>query len=616
MANIVWANTKGFQTSASQLEDAWRPTALAILSSIPSTWNGLAVSVQVNYTTNGDHSPNSLHKKGLAVDCNLWVGGELVRTYNVGVADPSHTVSIQGRTYSVRAIYSELLGDTAKSQGCRWGGDFGGGLKPKYDPMHFDAGKNNCPPGFKLSGDGDTIIETGSNDEPIIPPNALASSMYSEGAGNETSSDSQSVKTSVDNSTVYIGYGFSLSDLSTSTYGLIPINRMLIDADISVDSASALSEFAGLKGSAAVSKYNEHKELSISDDSATMLLASQVDALLKYLESNNGFKASDHPVEISTAIASYFVGKNMSTAENVAQVKEMLNICGKTSAEAAVELARYIETKSTGLPSDIKARRASEVQLLRNYNADKNTAYSNSITTTEYKGNYDSEEAKLSNQLNSQMDEIRNLLSSRKSSSSDPASSEYDETFNDVEQSTLDAVASLMQNQQVSTDLFFGTKERDYIYRMKTKNFYTELSRALNCKVTKIDDLMESESLLKNHSDYTLKQMYAMIPYSTGLAYSVKKNSVNRCLYRIRLIEANIKAHESDLIGYGCPSTNSYTEIGTFLATLPFRMTAVAVAELIHNIESVFGRLAILKEQLRLEKANLAKLRKDASRYA
>lgn len=614
MATVIWATDRnGYTTSSNQLDDSWRSTALAILDAVPSTWNGHSVKIQINYTRNGGHAAKGMHPKGLAFDSNLIIGGVLVRTGNIGTAKKTDTFSVGGKTYLVFDLYSELLGNTATSNGCTWGGNF---RTTPYDPMHVQAGSSFAPKGYKISNDGENIIEVGSTDKAVLPSDYIGSDMYSGDAGSSTKLDSESAIVSTANATSYIGYGFSLSDINVSTYGNVPLNTILSDAGIPVDAVVALNDFAGVKGSTIADKIKSHPELAISEDNATSLLANQINALLKYIEHSKGFKANEHPSEISTAIASYFIGKNMSDSGNISQLSDMIEILKSDTKKAITELARYIEIQSEGLPQDLKSRRLREVQLLRSYDPNSNTGYTSALTTTEYKGNYDSEEAKQSNLLNEQMDEIRKMLSSRKSSESDPASAEYDDTFNDIEQSTLDAVASLMQVQQTSTDLYFGNKELDYYYRMKTKNFYTVISRALNCKVTKIDVLMESESLLKNHKDYTLSQMYSMIPYSTGIAYTVKKNAISRCLYRIRLIEANIKAHESDLIGFGCPSTNAYADVGVFIATLPLRMSAVAVAELIYNIESVFGRLAILKEQLRLEKANLVKLKKDASRYS
>lgn len=303
-------------------------------------------------------------------------------------------------------------------------------------------------------------------------------------------------------------------------------------------------------------------------------------------------------------------GKNLTSPENIEDIKSIKDILDNSS-EIPIELARFIETKTVGLPTDIQSRRMSEVKLLRDYDPTKTTSPS-SLSANSGEDEVD----KLDSQIDAQKAEIKDMIRNGNPFASDPASSEYDDTFNDIDQSTLDAIASIMQSQQVNSDLYFGFKDKEYVYRVKTKNFYTILSRTLNCKISAIEKLIQDEPMLKNHKEYSLSKMYGMIPYSTGIAYTVKKNAVKRCEYRIRLIEQNIRNNEAQLIGYGLPSTGSFGENSYFLSILHLSVGAVVAASIESSVKNIFGSLSSLKNQLKLEKGNLTQLKRDLNRYS
>ena len=605
MATVAWANG----TSLANLADSWKSTVTKIFNEVPTTWNGLPVSIQVNYVRNGSHSKNSLHYVGLAIDLNIILAGKLIRTGNVGSASPTDQVKVNGTSYLVRDIYSQLIGVQAKANSCRWGGDFGGGVVPKYDPMHIDGGKSFYKGGGTVSDDGDSFYIY-SEMPPLNPGTS-----YTPDAGSTSKLDSGSPVVHTDKTVLYIGYDLSLSDFAGTPLGKEPLKTILLESNVPSSTTDKLVALSGLTGATAFAKYNEYQNVEITEESADLIVKNQINALVKFLKDSKGFDTSNYPKEISTAIVSYFFGKNLSTPENSTQIDEILKIL-KSTFTPAVELARYIETKSTGLSSDIQARRASEVQLLRGYNPNAALASTDALTSTSAASSYESDSELLKAKLDNRIDEMKKLFTSRKSSSTDPASSEYDDSFNDIDQSTLDSIASIMQAQQVNSDLYFGFKDGEYLYRIKTKNFYSILARNLNTKISNIEKMVESDDIFKDHKEYSLSTMYSMIPYSTGLSYTIKQNAVRRCEYRIRLLELRIKNNESNLMSIGVPSTDSYLECGAFIATLPLRLGALGAATLINTVEEFFSTLGVLREQLKLEKGNLAKLKKDMNRYS
>lgn len=607
MAQIVnWFNG----TSSGMFEPSWKATALSVIDSIPSTWNGHTVTVAItSVRRNPIPGRKSMHFYGLACDLNIILDGITIVTGTFpNCKSQSTPYTIGGQTYSLHDIYSSLLGNTAKSNGCRWGGDFYPSTPSKWDPMHFDANKSPVGVEGSISPDGDEVIIYSD-----ITAHHPAYDM-TEDAGTSSNLESGNAIVHTDLTKVYIGYALNLSDFS-SLKGDYPLRDLLSSAGVSSDIADKLALFNGVSGSKAYELYSNNTTVEISEAIATAILGVQIQAIISYLSNQHSIDTKKYPTEISTAIVSYLFGKNLATAENTTDITNIKNIL-TTSLNIATDLARYIETKAINLVSDIKARRMSEVTLLRSYDPNKSTSSTSSITSTENSTDYEEAVDKLGSQIDTQTEEIKNLLRTGNLFASDPASSEYDDTFNDIDQATLDAIAAIMQSQQVNTDLFFGFKDKEYVYRIKTKNFYSILSRTLNYKISSVEKLVQTESMLKEHQEYSMSKMYSMIPYPSGLAYTIKKNAVKRCEYRIRLIEQRIKNNESSLIGLGFTSLTSFLDNAIFLSTIALRLSVVALAELEYSAKSIFGSLSTLRQQLKLEKGNLAQLKKDMNRYS
>lgn len=589
-------------TSESQFEPSWKDGALKVISDIPSVWNGHTVTVQITSVRRWKSNINSMHLYGLACDLNIILDGIPILTGDYGHCDPNKTYTIGGNTYTQKQIYGETLGYAAGINGCKWGGLFS-----VFDPMHFDSRTNPLGTKGTLSEDSDVVVVY----ENIIEHHP--SYDMQPDAGNSTRVESGNPITQPSRTQVYIGYNLGLSEFSTLN-GDLPLRDLLTKAGLPTTTIDKLVKFNGVKGEQAYALYQENSTLEIGEDSASTILGIQVQQIVEHLLNVCNINTKSYPTEISTAIVSYLYGKNLTSPENVDDINAIKKILD-SSEEIPLDLARFLEAKAVGLPSDIQSRRMNEAKLLRSYDPNKTTS-SSSLTSTENSDDYEGEVDRLGSQIDAQKAEIKNLLKSGNLFASDPASSEYDDTFNDIDQSTLDAIASIMQSQQVNSDLYFGFKDKEYVYRIKTKNFYTILSRTLNCKISAIEKLVEDEPLLKNHKEYSLSKMYGMIPYSTGIAYTVKKNAVKRCEYRIRLIEQRIRNNESRLIGLGIPSVTSFADNTYFLGLMTITLGAGASLVLEETVKTIFGTLSTLRNQLKLEKGNLAQLKKDMNRYS
>lgn len=589
-------------TSESQFEPSWKDVALKVISDIPNTWNGLAVTVQITSVRRWKSNINSMHLYGLACDLNIILDGNVILTGDYGYCDPNKTYTIGGNTYTQKQIYGETLGYAAGINGCKWGGLFS-----IFDPMHFDSRTNPLGSKGTLSEDSDVVVVY----ENIVEHHP--SYDMQPDAGNATRIESGNPIIQPNKTQVYIGYDLSLSEFSTLN-GDLPLRDLLTMAGLPTETIDRLVKFNGIKGEQAYLLYQENSTLEIGEDYASTILGIQVQQIVEHLLNVCNLNTKSYATQISTAIVSYLYGKNLTSPENIDDINSIKKILD-SSREIPIELARFIETKAVGLPNDIQSRRMSEVRLLRSYDPNK-TSSSSSLTSTENSDDYEGEVDRLGSQIDSQKEEIKNLLKSGNLFASDPASSEYDDTFNDIDQSTLDAIASIMQSQQVNSDLYFGFKDKEYVYRIKTKNFYTILSRALNCKISAVEKLVEDEPMLKNHKEYSLSKMYGMIPYSTGIAYTIKKNAVKRCEYRIRLIEQRIKNNEASLIGLGLPSVGSFADNAYFLGLMSLTLGSAAALALEGTIKTIFGTLSTLRNQLKLEKGNLSQLKKDMNRYS
>lgn len=547
-------------------------------------------------------SKTSVHLSGCAVDVSIALNGTNIRypgkypNYSRNV-DP---VIIGNDSIDPNHLYTTVLSSSVASYGCVWGGNF-----KVFDPVHI--GFKPCKVGNK------GVIQ--DNDDEIFYLTAIPSNedSYVENAGNETIQDSPETPSGTSainssNTQLYIGYGLVLSNIQNNKNGLAYVDNLLRNAEVDRDVREKLERLTGLSGEEAYKKYLTDTNLSITEEQADSIFIEQLDLLTKEL-SKKGFKFSEYPKEISTAILSYFFGKNTGTEKSSKDITILLTYASKSMYG---DIASFFEKEAESLVDEVKQKRLSEASLVRSYKAANETPQELLITTTTNPVEYESNLPQLRNQLNVQLSQLKDIFTTSKTS---PASEEYDEMFNDVTPETITAVAAMMQSQQVNYDTYLGTLDDDYTRRLKIKNLYSIMARKLNYNILSIDNLLQSNKILENKSDYTLREMYDIIPFSQNLGYIVKNNAVCRCEQRIRILAKKIKDKEGELYSTGLPDISSWSSVLIFLSTLWIRMSAVAISNLTSLIESLFSELAVLKEQHRLEKSNLNNLIKDRNRY-
>lgn len=544
----------------------------------------------------------SQHLVRLAVDVAISLNGTVIN-YPGSYGNYSRTPSpvlLGNDPIDAYDLYHSILAPSIARYGCVWGGNF-----DKFDPIHMafkpcTAGKKG-----KVDDTSDSITYL-----TVAPSNDEA---YVETAGTETIQDTEESPTGTSpiNSSetqLYIGYGLVFSSIQNNKNGLAYVNSLLSNAGVEDETKNKLEKLTGLSGEIAYTKYLTDPNITISEEQAESIFIQQLDILTKELTSK-GFKFSQYPKQISTAIVSYFFGKNTGSVEASNDITTLLTLLSKSAYD---DIASFFEKEALILSDEIKQKRLLESSLVRSYKAADDAPAEFLLTSTVNPTEYESNLPQLRNQLNVQLTQLNNIFSTSKTS---PASDEYDEMFNDISASTITAVAAMMQSQQVNYDTYLGTLDDDYTRRLKIKNLYTILSRYLNYNISSIDNLLQSNPMLENKSDYTLREMYDIIPFSQNLGYIVKNNAVRRCELRIRILEKKIKDKESDLYSTGLPDLSSWSSVLLFLSTLWLRMSAVAISNLTSLIESLFSELAVLKEQHRLEKNNLKNLVKDRNRY-
>lgn len=544
----------------------------------------------------------SQHLVRLAVDVAISLNGTVIN-YPGSYGNYSRTPSpvlLGNDPIDAYDLYHSILAPSIARYGCVWGGNF-----DKFDPIHMafkpcTAGKKG-----KVDDTSDSITYL-----TVAPSNDEA---YVETAGTETIQDTKESPTGTSpiNSSetqLYIGYGLVFSSIQNNKNGLAYVNSLLSNAGVEDETKNKLEKLTGLSGEIAYTKYLTDPNITISEEQAESIFIQQLDILTKELTSK-GFKFSQYPKQISTAIVSYFFGKNTGSVEASNDITTLLTLLSKSAYD---DIASFFEKEALILSDEIKQKRLLESSLVRSYKAADDAPAEFLLTSTVNPTEYESNLPQLRNQLNVQLTQLNNIFSTSKTS---PASDEYDEMFNDISASTITAVAAMMQSQQVNYDTYLGTLDDDYTRRLKIKNLYTILSRHLNYNISSIDNLLQSNPMLENKSDYTLREMYDIIPFSQNLGYIVKNNAVRRCELRIRILEKKIKDKESDLYSTGLPDLSSWSSVLLFLSTLWLRMSAVAISNLTSLIESLFSELAVLKEQHRLEKNNLKNLVKDRNRY-
>lgn len=544
----------------------------------------------------------SQHLVRLAVDVTISLNGTVINypgSYGNYSKTPS-PVLLGNDPIDAYNLYQSVLAPSIARYGCVWGGNF-----DKFDPIHI--GFKPCTAGKKGKVDDTSDSITYLT---VAPSNDEA---YVETAGTETiqGTEESPTGTSPINSSetqLYIGYGLVFSSIQNNKNGLAYVNSLLSNAGVEDETKNKLEKLTGLSGEIAYTKYLTDPNLTISEEQAECIFIQQLDILTKELTSK-GFKFSQYPKQISTAIVSYFFGKNTGSVEASNDITTLLTLLSKSAYD---DIASFFEKEALILSDEIKQKRLLESSLVRSYKAAEEAPAEFLLTSTVNPTEYESNLPQLRNQLNVQLTQLNNIFSTSKTS---PASDEYDEMFNDISASTITAVAAMMQSQQVNYDTYLGTLDDDYTRRLKIKNLYTILSRYLNYNISSIDNLLQSNPMLENKSDYTLREMYDIIPFSQNLGYIVKNNAVRRCELRIRILEKKIKAKESDLYSTGLPDLSSWSSVLLFLSTLWLRMSAVAISNLTTLIESLFSELAVLKEQHRLEKNNLKNLVKDRNRY-
>ena len=492
---------------------------------------------------------NSAHLSKVAVDVCIVLNGVIVNypgSYgNYSKSPPK--VYMGNDPIDPYDLYSSILSPSIARYGCIWGGNFK--KVNEFDPIHI--GFEPCAVGKKgkIDEDSDAITYltvAPSNDE-----------SYVETAGSETIQDPEesSTGTSPINSSktqLYIGYGLVFSSIQNNKNGLAYVDSLLSNADVDFDVKNKLEKLTGLSGEPAYTAYLTDPNLSITKEQADSIFIQQLDILTKELTSK-GFKFSQYPKEISTAIVSYFFGKNTGSVKSSNDITLLLNFLSKSAYD---DIASFFENEAASLTDEIKQKRLSESSLVRSYKAAAEAPAEFLLTTTVNPTEYENNLPQLRNQLNVQLTQLNNIFSTSKTS---PASEEYDEMFNDISASTITAVAAMMQSQQVNYDTYLGALDDDYTRRLKIKNLYTILARYLNYNISSIDNLLQSNKILENKSDYTLREMYDIIPFSQNLGYIVKNNAVRRCELRIRILEKKIKDKEGDLYSTGLPDLSSWS---------------------------------------------------------
>lgn len=579
----------------------------------PSTYNtGNGTYSVVLIITSGYRTPEqnakhrgaqkSQHLVRLAVDVAISLNGTVIN-YPGSYGNYSRTPSpvlLGNDPIDAYDLYQSVLAPSITRYGCVWGGNFN-----KFDPIHI--GFKPCTAGKKGKVDDTSDSITYLT---VAPSNDEA---YVETAGTETIQDAEESPTGTSpiNSSeaqLYIGYGLVFSSIQNNKNGLAYVNSLLSNAGVEDETKNKLEKLTGLSGEIAYTKYLTDPNITISEEQAESIFIQQLDILTKELTSK-GFKFSQYPKQISTAIVSYFFGKNTGSIESSNDITTLLALLSRSAYE---DIASFFEKEALSLTDEIKQKRLLESSLVRSHKAADEAPAEFLLTSTVNPTEYENKLPQLRNQLNVQLTQLNSIFSTSKTS---PASDEYDEMFNDISASTITAVAAMMQSQQVNYDTYLGTLDDDYTRRLKIKNLYTILSRHLNYNISSIDNLLQSNPMLENKSDYTLREMYDIIPFSQNLGYIVKNNAVRRCELRIRILEKKIKDKESDLYSTGLPDLSSWSSVLLFLSTLWLRMSVVAISNLTSLIESLFSELAVLKEQHRLEKNNLKNLVKDRNRY-
>jgi len=556
-----------------------------------------------NNKANG--AKGSSHLAKVAIDVCIELNGTIVNypgSYGNYSKSPPN-VHIGNDPIDPYDLYYTVLAQSIATHGCVWGANFT--KTNEFDPIHI--GFKPCKVGMKgVVQDAEDFVTyltvAPSNDE-----------SYAEAAGSETIQETEDSPTGTSpiNSSktqLYIGYGLVFSSIQNNKNGLAYVDSLLSNARVDDVDKNKLEKLTGLSGEPAYTAYLTDPNLSITEEQAESIFIQQLDILTKELTSK-GFKFSQYPKEISTAIVSYFFGKNTGSVKSSNDITLLLSFLLKSAYD---DIASFFENEAASLSDEIKQKRLSESSLVRSYKAAAEAPAEFLLTTTVNPTEYQNNLPQLRNQLNVQLTQLNNIFSTSKTS---PASEEYDEMFNDISASTITAVAAMMQSQQVNYDTYLGTLDDDYTRRLKIKNLYTILARYLNYNILRIDNLLQSNPILENKGDYTLREMYDIVPFSQNLGYIVKNNAVRRCELRIRILEKKIKDKEGDLYSTGLPDLSSWSSILIFLTTLWIRMSAVAISNLTSLIESLFSELGVLKEQHRLEKNNLKNLVKDRNRY-
>lgn len=545
-------------------------------------------------------SKTSPHLKKLAIDVRIKLDGVVVSypgSYRTGYSKTPPLVKLGNDSIDAYNLYRTVLASSIAKNRCIWGGNSG-----RFDPIHI--GFSPCTLNDQKMSDVEediTYLTTEPTNEDSLNIDAGDQSV-------EQDSSTTGSLINYDKTQLYIGYGLFLSNIQNNKNGLTYIDNLLKYANVDDEVKTKIEALTGLSGQNAYTKYLTDVNISITSQQADAIFLQQLDILRKELETK-GFKFAQYPKEISTAIVSYFFGKNTGSEKSSKDIILLLTLVNQSLYD---DIASFFEQEAVNVPNDIKQKRLSEASLVRSYKATNEISPEFLIKTTSNPVEYENNLPEIRYRLANQLTQLNKIFSTSKTS---PASEEYDEMFNDIDVSTITAVAAMMQSQQVNYDTYFGTLDDDYTRRLKIKNLYTILARYLNYNISSVDNLLQSNKILENKNDYSLAEMYDIVPFSQNLGYIVKNNAVRRCELRIRILEKKIKDKEGELYSTGLPDISSWSSILIFLSTLWIRMSVVAISNLTSLIESLFSELAVLKEQHRLEKNNLKNLVKDRNRY-
>lgn len=385
-----------------------------------------------------------------------------------------------------------------------------------------------------------------------------------------------------------------LSQYNNDNTSVNYFTNILKKANISDDKILVIIQGLGVIHEKANKLVDAYKNFNLTEEETNAILTQLLTINKSRVESNLSMEYKKHPIEVNTALTSYFMDLSIVEGSIKSEINPILELLKAKKYNA---IADIIEKSGEGKLNRLKVRRTNEAELIRNRSSDLPNY---KTTTSQIDGNtfFNGKEEGLNADARNAEANLRALQRSKSTRPNDDITTSI---TTDVSESYSD----LLQKHQTLTDGYYNSDEKDYDYRLRVKNTFNTVTRNTNKTYVQYE-----RQVSDGNNPIKLDDAYERVPMGSKLYVDVKQNAVSRCKYRIKKLKYAIEQLDGEFAEYGI--FNPSMSIGD-LVIMSYTNPAIAVAMVV--IKTKMSEYVTYTSQLEYEEQYLTKLIIDLNHF-